>query len=306
MNRSVLHTVVLWTSWILLALAVSANAHPGRHEHHRGHAHPKGYRVLQVTTSTSEFSQFAPVINNRGEIIYLEQKTNVPGNILVSTVRGEVARSDNLGSQDLSNRGEVVWQDIIPGLGWHIFSSERGILGPGNIPRINRFGDVAVLRNVPDTEPRPFLIYRADGTTTLLEKDPSATSLQFLLGYSRRGLLYFATSFTPEYHGALYSTRRGLLFSYDAQFQGGPAGANGRGDVLNLKDGVLYLPNGKRITPAGPVFGADINDFWDVVFAEQVNADVGGSAQIEVLLATMRPDYYIRRFGFTYRDEDDQ
>jgi hypothetical protein len=304
MNRSVLRIVLRWTSWILLAVAVSAHAHPGRHGH-PGHGHPKGYRILQVTTSTSEFSQFAPVINNRGEIVYLEQKTNVPGNILVSTVRGEVARSDNLSSQDLSNRGEVVWQDSIPGLGWQIFSSERGILGDGNSPRINRYGDVAVLRNVPDTEPRPFLIYRSDGTTTLLEKDPNARFLQFLVGYSRRGLLYFVTSLTPEYHGELYSTRRGLLVSYDPQFNGGPVGANSRGQVLNVKDGVLYLPNGKPIS-SGPLFGADINDSWDVAFAEQVNPGVEGPAQIEVLLATRRPDYYIRRFGFTYRDEDDQ
>jgi hypothetical protein len=262
------------------------------------------YRLLQVTVATEEDEQLAPAINNSGEIVYLDVHVTGFKNDVVSTQRGLlVTGSQNLGFPDVNDDGEVVYAEPIgePGPNpWSVISLIRGIVGPGNVPRINDRGDIVAEDAPNDDDPEPYVLYRADGTSERIALNDGATRARRPIGLSNKEFLYLAMDDALRLQ--VYSTKRGLVLDASQTASLGALGANERGDLVYVNNGALNV-NGQVVwvLQNDSTAGVDINNSGDIVFGDQVR--FGEAIRSQVMLLTKRPNYFISRYGFSYADQ---
>jgi hypothetical protein len=270
----------------------------------------KRYVVLQVTEATDALSHYFPAINDRGEIVYLEEGTIPSGESvqrIVSTKRGTLVTSGprNARFPDINNRGEVVYADLVEGLfGLHIVSTERGPLARGNFPAVDDFGFVAAFGADSDTSitagPGFGLgIIRPDGT--IVEVKPheflpaGIPKNRIPIEVRRDRHLYYQEA--NEVGQQLFSSRYGQLTNFDAGVMSIAVNAIGR-YVYNQGD-IIYSQRGEILWDGGPIgnfFSLDMNIHGDIVFTETPSPNLS-----QLFLLTRRPEFYVHRYGFTYK-----
>lgn len=242
-------------------------------------------------------------INNLGEIVYVQQQDARANAQVFSTERGQLTSSttQNLGSPDINNLGEVVYQDVSPLPGFRVFSTEQGLIdtsgigsGQAGIPAINDFGEISFTHS--QNEPRG--VYTTDrGLLTPF----SLISASTFTDINNSGeVIHGGRDSDRRRH--IYSTDRGQLTFSSMGNSGISAAINNFGDVVytrnipSLSNAVLLFSlDGTQLTNFA-VFSAGIglNDFGDIVFGVGNNFGTRSS----IILMTQRPDFFSSS-GFT-------
>ena len=238
---------------------------------------------------------FEGAINNLGEIVYTRATNN--GAYIVSTSRGRMtASSFSVGFPDINDHGEVIYSDIVEGLpSTTLLSTDRGPLFPGQLGRINNWGQISATGFTSIPGPAQLLRYDADGTLHGLTGAANIRST----GITDSGEVTYV-KFDPALGSDVFSTVRGrLTFSGNVSTHS----ANGAGDFIYtvVEPGKpwlsLYSQSGELLWD-GVAGWPDLNDYGDIVFNIPTFYEVDGVryGTFALVLLTSRPEFYHSRF----------
>jgi len=276
----VLATVsVTWTS------ALAAGSRWGD----RPPTRPRGVFVLSCGDA------FEPAINNLGEIVYTQSRSDGTLSI-ASTNRGRLtSNSFDIRFPDINDNGEIVYSDLVAGLpSLTLLSRVRGPLFSGNLGRINNWGQVSATGFGTTPGPTRLLKYEIDGTLHELTGPAEISSTAI----TDDGEVTYV-SVDPVLGSDVFSTARGQL-----TFLGNVVShaANGIGEFIytvRLPDNrqLLFAESGELLWN-GVAGRPDLNDYGDIVFNVPVVYLVNGVrvGNFAMVLLTSRPNVYHDRF----------
>lgn len=237
-----------------------------------------------------------PAINNVGEIVYTRVRTD-GSSYVASTIRGRLTPASlNVRFPDINDTGELVYTDVVAGLpSLTLLSLARGPLFPGNLGRINNWGQVSASGFSTIPGPAQLLRYDANGTLHALTGVADIRST----GITDDGEVTYVKS-DPVLGSDVFSTARGQL-----TFVGTVTAhsANGSGEFIYTvqhpdNHQTLYSERGELLWDG--VGGVpDLNDYGDIVFNVPVFYEVNGVRQgnFALVLLTSRPQFYHSQFN---------
>ena len=237
---------------------------------------------------------FEPAINNLGEIVYTRSRTD--GAYIASTHRGRLtASSMSVRFSDINDDGEVVYTDEVPGLpSLTLLSTTRGPLFPGNLGRINKWGQISAtgFTSIPGTA--QLLRYDVDGTLHGLTADNIRST-----GVTDSGEVTYVR-YDSSLGSDVFSTERGQL-TFSGNVSTHSANSVGEFIYTELLPGnpwwSLFSQSGELLWD-GVAGWPDLNDYGDIVFNVPTFYEVDGVryGNFALVLLTSRPKFFHSRF----------